>query len=302
MDRGNRTSLGIILMAGFSIIAPGMDAMVKLIGDAVAVVQIVSVRFFAQAALLLPLAFAFGWLHWPSGGEIRLHLLRALLLFLATACFFTALRFLPLADAIAIFFVEPFVLTILGALLLGEQVGPRRYVACAIGFAGALLIIQPSFEEVGAAATLPLATALFFALYMIVTRRMATRMHPVTLQIYTGVAALAFSIPLLWLFDGSGVHALDPSWPEQREMKLLIAVGLFATASHVCISYALSLAPVTLIAPIQYLEIVTAATLGYYLFDDLPDLLTFAGIVLIVTSGLFVFLRERQLDRRAAAR
>ena len=300
MDRASRTSLGIILMAGFSIVAPGMDAMVKLIGDAVAVAQVVAVRFVAQVALLLPLAFAFGWLHRPSGGEIRLHLLRAFLLFVATACFFTALRYLPLADAIAIFFVEPFVLTILGGLLLGEQVGPRRYVACAIGFAGAMLIIQPSFEEVGPAAMLPLATALFFALYMIVTRRMATRMHPVTLQIYTGAAALAFSIPLLWLFDGSGVQAFDPSWPESREMKLLIAVGLFATVSHVCISYALSLAPVTLIAPIQYLEIVTAATLGYYIFDDLPDLLTFAGIVLIVASGLFVFFRERQLDRRTA--
>ena len=285
-------------MTGFSLLAPGMDACAKLIGDALAVGQVVATRFGVQVLVLLPLALAFGWLHLPGLREMGLHLVRGALILVATAFFFSALRFMPIADAIAIFFVEPFLLTLLGALLLGEPVVPRRYVACAIGFAGALLVIRPSFQEVGFAALMPLVTALCFAFYMILTRSMVTRMHPITLQVYTGFGAVILVLPVLWLFDGSGVQPLDPSWPERREMWLLAGVGLIATLSHVCISFALSFAPASLLAPIQYLEILGATILGWLLFRDLPDALTFLGIALIVGSGLFVFFRERALERR----
>ena len=298
MQSSGRTSLGILLMVGFSIFAPFMDACAKLIGDAVAVGQIAATRFVVQSAILFPLAFALGWLHRPGRGEIGLHLVRATLLMVATAFFFTALRYMPLADTIAIFFIEPFILTLLGGLLLKEPIGPRRYIACTIGFAGALLIIQPSFEDVGLVALLPVVTAFTFAFYLILTRRMATRMHPITLQAYTGLAALVLALPVLWAFDGSGVGPLDPVWPAERELWLLAGVGLIATFSHVCISFAMSFAPASLLAPIQYLEIVTATLLGFYIFGDLPDTLTFVGIALIVLSGLFVFFRERHLERR----
>jgi drug/metabolite transporter (DMT)-like permease len=295
---GGKTSLGIGLMVLFCVLAPLQDSFAKLIGEAVAVGQIAATRFVFQAALLLPLAAFIGGLHRPGRAEAGLHLARGALLLVATAMFFTAIRFMPIADAIAIFFVEPFILTLLGGLLLGEPIGPRRYVACGIGFAGALLIIQPSFEAVGAVALLPLVTAFCFAFYMILTRRMATRMHPVTLQAYTGLAALVLALPVLWAFDGSGLAPLDPAWPAARELRLLVALGLVATLSHVCISFALAFAPASLVAPIQYLEIVAATGFGYYFFGDLPDPLSVAGIALIVGSGLFVFFRERHLERR----
>lgn len=296
--RDGNTTVGIGLMVLFCGLAPLQDSFAKLIGDAVAVGQIAATRFVFQAALLLPVAAALGALHRPGAREGALHLARGALLFVATAFFFTAIRFMPIADAIAIFFVEPFILTLLGGLMLGEPIGPRRYVACGIGFAGALLIIQPSFQAVGAVALLPLVTAFCFAFYMILTRRMATRMHPITLQAYTGVAAVLLALPILWAFDGSGLAPLDPGWPAAREARLLIALGLVATLSHVCISFALSCAPASLLAPIQYLEIVAATGFGYYIFGDLPDLLSAAGIALIVVSGLFVFFRERHLERR----
>ena len=299
LDSTGRMSLGILLMIGFSILAPLQDSFAKLIGDAVAVGQVAATRFLFQAGLLLPVALVFGWLHWPRRAEAGLHLLRGALLLVATAFFFTALRFMPIADAIAIFFVEPFILTLLGGLMLGEPVGPRRYGACGVGFAGALLVIRPSFQEVGAVALLPLVTAGCFAVYMILTRRMATRMHPITLQVYTGLAALIIAVPLLWAFQGSGIGPLDPSWPAGPVLWLLVGMGVIATLSHVCLSFALSLAPASLLAPLQYLEIVTATGLGYVIFADLPDATAFAGIALIVASGLFVWLRERQLGRRA---
>lgn len=295
---GGRTSLGIGLMVLFCILAPLQDSFAKLVDGGVAVGQVAATRFVFQAALLLPLAALLGGLHRPGRAEVGLHLIRGALLLAATAMFFTAIRFMPLADAIAIFFVEPFLLTLLGGLLLGEPIGPRRYVACAIGFAGALLIIQPSFRAVGAVALLPLGTALCFAFYMILTRRMATRMHPITLQAYTGLAALVIALPLLAGFDGSGVAPLDPSWPDARDRNFLIGLGIVATLSHICLSYALSFAPASLIAPIQYLEIVAATALGYTIFGDLPGPLSYAGIALIVASGLFVFFRERHLERR----
>lgn len=294
----NRTGLAVLLMVGFAILAPAMDSMAKLIGAALAVALMAVVRFAVQAALLLPLAAVFGWLHRPRPGEAGLHLLRAALMLVATSCFFLSLQYMPIADAIAVFFVEPFIVTLLGTLLLGEPMGPRRYVACFIGFAGALLIIQPSFAEVGAPALLPLATALCFAFYMILTRRMATRMHPITLQAYTGIAAVVIGVPVLAAFDGSGLGPLDPSWPVMRDLWLLAALGLLATLSHVCISFALSMAAASLLAPLQYLEIVGATFFGWLLFDDLPDALSLLGIALIVGSGLFVFLRERHLERR----
>ena len=140
-----KATLGIVLMVAFSLLAPLMDSFAKLIGDALAVAQVAATRFVFQAGLLLPLALVMGWLHRPPLREAGLHALRAALLLVATAFFFTAIRVMPMADAIAIFFVEPFILTLLGGLVLGEPIGPRRHMACGIGFAGALLIIQPSF-------------------------------------------------------------------------------------------------------------------------------------------------------------
>lgn len=296
-SQANRPGLGILLMVGFSLIAPGMDAFAKLIGDALAVGQVVATRFGIQALLLLPLSMCFGWLHAPALREIGLHFVRGALILVATAFFFQALRYMPIADAIAIFFVEPFILTLLGGLLLNEPIGPRRYIACAIGFAGALLVIQPSFSDVGFAATMPLVTAVCFAFYMILTRKMVSDMHPIALQAYTGLGALLLMVPLLLLFNGTGVEPLDPSWPQPRELWLLAGVGLIATLSHVCISFALSMAPASLLAPVQYLEIVGATVLGYFIFSDLPDRMTIMGSFLIVGAGLFVFLRERQLER-----
>lgn len=291
----DRTGLGIALMVAFSVTGPMIDVFGKLAGAAIPVGEIVLARFGMQSALLLPLALVLGRLHRPAQAEIVLHLGRAALILLATGLFFSALRFMPIADAMAIFFVEPLLLTLLGGALLGEPVGWRRITACVIGFLGALLVIQPKFSELGLISALPLGTALFFAFYMILTRRMARGMSPVTLQAYTGVAAVAIMAPILWAFDGSGIGPLDPVLPEARFAIYLLGVGVAATVAHVFISFALSLAPAATLAPLQYLEIVGATALGFLVFGDFPDWLTLAGVAVIVGSGIYVFVRERAL-------
>lgn len=293
----DRVVLGIVLMIGFTVTAPMMDSFAKLASATLPVGQIVGIRFSIQVLLLMPLAAALGVLRAPPARDALVHVARAALILLATMAFFTALSVMPIADAIAIFFVEPFILTLLGALFLGEQIGWRRILACAIGFAGALLVIRPSFSMFGPVAMLPLFTAFCFALYMVLTRGMARRLHPVALQGWTALAASCLILPFLVLFDGTGVAPLDPVMPAGRFWVFLAGVGLLATVSHLFISYALRFAPAATIAPLQYLEIIAATALGFAIFDDLPDAQTLLGIAIIMGSGLFVFLRERRMNR-----
>jgi len=290
----HRPMLGIGLMLGFCLIAPMMDALAKLISDDVPPGQIATLRFALQSALLLPFVALTGRLYLPQFAEIKLHFIRAAMILGATGCFFAAIAEMPLADAMAIFFVEPFILTLLSAVFLGETIGWRRILACAIGFCGALLVIQPAFDQVGWVAGYPLITAFLFAIYMLLTRRMALEQDPVTMQTYTGLAAVVIGVPILWLANGSGF--IDPVWPPSSTIPFFIAIGITATISHICLSFALSFAPASLIAPLQYLEIVTATTLGYLIFNDLTGPLGMLGIAIIVSSGLFLFWRERRLQ------
>lgn len=292
----HRPMLGIGLMLCFCLVAPMMDALAKIISDDVPPGQIATLRFALQSVLLLPFVALTGRLYLPHLPEIKLHFIRAAMILGATGCFFAAIAEMPLADAMAIFFVEPFILTLLSAVFLGEAIGWRRILACAIGFCGALLVIQPAFDQVGWVAGFPLITALLFAIYMLLTRRMALEQDPVTMQTYTGLAAVVIGIPILWLADGSGSSFIDPVWPPSSTIPFFIAIGITATISHICLSFALAFAPASLIAPLQYLEIVTATTLGYLIFNDLTGPLGMLGIAIIVSSGLFLFWRERRLQ------
>ncbi len=290
---GDRPLFGVFLMVGFALIAPGMDALAKLAGDRIPVGQILAFRFCIQAVLLLPIALLFGLLRPQSPIEVLSHFARAALILLATAFFFTALRFMAIADAIAIFFVEPFILTLLGATFLGERIGWRRLMACLTGFLGALLIIRPSFAAFGPVALLPLGTAVCFSCYMILTRHTARSLHPVALQAWTALAASVLILPVLVGFQGSGIQPIDAIMPEGRYWAYLVGVGIGSTISHLMVSGALRYAPAATLAPMQYLEIISATILGYLIFSDIMDAQAAIGVAVIVCSGLFVIWRER---------
>ena len=158
---------------------------------------------------------------------------------------------------------------------------------------GALMVIQPSFRELGIPALFPLATATLFAGYLILTRQMATRAHPVSVQAWTAIAASILMIPVVVLSNGTGNGLFDPVWPSQFAWFTLIMVGLIATVSHLILSISLRLAPASVVAPFQYFEIVAATILGLLFFGDFPNALTWVGILVIVGSGLYLFARER---------
>jgi len=286
-------------MMGFVITGPFIDLFAKLATAAIPVAQIAAARFLVQGAIVAPIAFLMGRLHVPERKEVGLHLLRGALILLSTACITGAVKFMPIADAIAIFFVEPLILTLLGGLLLGEMIGWRRITACIIGFIGALLVIQPSFAAFGWPSLLPLGTAVFFAFYLLLTRTMSRKMEPLALQTYTSAAALVVAVPILTFFNGSGIEFLDPVTPTGWPLIWLLLGGLSAAIAHLFLTYAFRFAPVTLLGPLHYLEIVVATILGFLVFGDFFNGLAALGVLIIIGSGLYLIWRERQLSLQA---
>lgn len=289
----DRVLTGIALMLGFCVTAPLLDVAAKIASTSVPVGQITAARFIVQCALMLPVL-------WIMRASVRVDArqwpamtLRAASLLVATFCFIAAIRIMPLADALAIVFVAPFIVLLLGKFYLAEDVGPRRVGAALVGFVGVLFVIQPSFAAFGAVALFPLGTAIAFALYILVTRDLSRKVHPVTLQFYTGLIASGFCLPFMILAQGSGSEMLDPVWPEGRVWLWLFGVGFFAAISHMMMTYALSFAPSATLAPLQYFELPVATFFGYLVFNDFPNQLSLIGIAIIISAGLYMIHRER---------
>ncbi|PTE21879.1 EamA family transporter [Cereibacter changlensis JA139] len=293
MHSTDRILPGVALMLAFCVLAPLLDVSSKLASATIPVGQITTARFLVQAALMLPvvLVMRLGWR--MSRGLAGMILLRAVFLILSTYSFVAAVQVMPIADALAIAFVEPFILLILGKLLFGDEVGPRRIAASVVGFGGALLVIQPSLAAFGLVALWPLGTAFFFSFYMLATRQISRSMHPVTMQLHTSLAGLVILLPLMLAADLLAIPTLDPVMPRGLDWLWLFGVGFWAALSHMCMTYALKFAPSATLAPLHYLEIVAAVGLGYAVFGDFPNAMTWAGIGVITGSGLYIIARER---------
>ena len=293
---GQNHSAAMALMVVAMLLLPGIDAIAKWLSHAVPATQIAWSRFAVQTLCLMPFALQIsGYLQVQ---DMLLHALRGILLAVTTVVFFTALAFLPMADAIGIFFVEPLILTILAKFVLYEDVGWRRAVAVVIGLCGALLVIQPGYSSFGWATLLPIIAAIAFAVYLLLTRKLALRDDPMRMQFLSGVAGVVFMSAVLAFGQLSSLSALHPVWPSLGEWGLLILLGLVATFGHLLVVHAFKRAPAGLLAPFQYLEIVSATVLGFVLFDDFPSPMTFCGIAIIVGAGLYVFHRERVRSRQ----
>ena len=292
----DQAQLAMILMVLGMLILPGIDAIAKFLAETISAGQAAFARFIVQSLLMLGVLIA-------VRGQLRskqlvLHAIRGLMLALATVFFFTAIKYLPLADAIAIFFVEPLLVTLMAAIFLNESIGWRRLSAILFGFAGAMLVIQPNFERFGWAAALPLATALTFAIYLLVTRSASQREEPETMQLYTGIFGALVTGIILLLFSPLSIESLTLVYPTAIEWLMLIGLGVVATLGHLLVVHAFKRAPVAVLAPFQYIEIISATLFGYLFFQDFPDSLTLLGIVVIISSGLYVFYRERKLAQQ----
>lgn len=255
--------------------------------------QLVTIRFAIQVLILLPLIWLSGRTLRVSGRVFVLTLLRTGLHIVGIGAMFLSLRFLPIADAVAIAFVMPFIMLLLGKTILNEEVGRYRLAACAVGFIGTLLVIQPNFTLVGLPALLPLLVAVVFAFFMLVTRQIAKACDPISLQAISGLMAIVILLPMWSVGIRQRWPGFDFTNPVGTDWMLLVMLGGLGTGAHLLMTWSLRFAPSATLAPMQYLEIPVATFVGWLIFKDLPNGLAAVGIAITVAAGLYIIYRER---------
>ncbi|MGF0538607.1 DMT family transporter [Agrobacterium sp. ES01] len=284
--------LGLMMLA--MLVAPFIDVFSKLATASTSATMITAARFLFQALFMLPIVLRLKLWRGFSWRLSGFHAIRAAIIAVSMICFVSTLKVMPIADAIAIFFVEPIMLTLLASIFLKETVGWRRYLACAVGFLGAMLIIRPSFAEVGFVALLPVITALCIAIFALMTRALAHKENPWSMQLQMSAWGIPIAAVLLFIGEIADIAIMKPSMPDLVTMTWLIGVGFVAAISGILATYAYRAAPASVIAPLQYMEIVSATLFGWLVFSDFPDATTWLGIAIIIGSGLFIIWRERR--------
>lgn len=288
---------GVALLMLAMMILPCMDAIAKYLAVATGMspAQVTFYRFFFQLVATLPLLLRLGGARALLPQRPWYNLLRGVLLSAAALFFFVSVKYMPLADVFAIYFVEPFILTCLSALVLGERVGWRRWLAIAIGFAGAMIVIQPSFQIFGLTSLLPVACAFLFACYLLMNRASGAADTPLAMQTFAGIGGTLFMVVVIAVGNGMGAADFVPSLPQTAlGWGLVVTLGTISGYGHLMVVKAFRAAPASLLAPIHYFEIIAATALGYVVFGEFPTASKWLGVAIIVGSGLFMLWRERR--------
>ncbi len=287
-------SMGIITLA--MLLIPGLDAIAKLLTADLSPIQIGCVRFGLQALLLGTLLIRSDKI--LPARQVLLRLMMAGFWIAGSAGFlFWGLSYLPLANNTAIFFVEPLILMLISAALLGESIQRYQYLAVIVGLLGAMVVIRPNWEAYGAAALLPLLAATCFASHVATLRHLSSHIGSLASQFWIGLFAcmwMALAVLIGELFE---IEFLQWRAMNMEQSSLLLLMAVVATLAFGLVSIALKRAPASLLAPFQYLEIISATALGYLIFGDYPDALTWLGTFIILGSGLYLFYRERRTQQ-----
>ncbi len=304
--------IGLILIA---IVAISInDMLIKLLSGGYPLHQMVFIRSSIGICFsLLFVQLEGGW------GILKtktpfLHLLRGLLIVVANLSFFAALASLPLADTTAIAFVAPLVITLLSIPMLGEKVGPLRIGAVLVGFVGVIIVIQPwqgsdARDVPFVIYLLPLLAAVTYALNSLMTRMLGVTSKASAMAVYIQMTFIVVSL-LFWVVAGDGRYAegLENEslifilrawvWPQGSDLWFFLGLGLNSAIVGYTLAAAYRMADAATIAPFEYVGLPLAIMWGWVIFGDLPGPVATIGITLILGSGLFVFVRERQKKRR----
>ena len=297
-NASSEVTMGLALMLLSVLFSPLIDIFAKLAIATVPSAEITAARFAVQALCMLPVVIWRKNLADLSWRQTFYHAIRGAIITISMISFVATLKYMSVADAIAIFFVEPIILTILSSIFLGEAIGWRRYTACGVGFFGAILIIQPSFQEVGFVALLPVVSAVCIAISAMMNRALAQREDPWVMQFQMGLWGLLFCAVILYIGEGSGSDVFDPVMPSALAFFYLGGVGVMAAIAGILGVYAYRAAPASTLAPLQYFEIVSATIFAWLVFGDFPDALKWLGILIIIASGLYIIWRERRFASR----
>jgi len=261
-----------------------MDTIAKYLSSDLSFFQITWARYFFTVFFTLPIMFFFfkKKLTWSS--QPKLQIFRGLTLFCANILFFYSISIISMAKALTLAFVAPLITTALSPFFLGEKVGFKRWSAVLVGFLGSLIVIRPGIIEFNLASFAALGTGLFYGIYLIITRKLHNSDSPLLTLLLTGVVGAALSsflVPVVWIN------------PSVNQWLLLALMGAFACLGHLFLILSLKYADASKLAPFSYFEIVTNVMLGYYFFGDFPHFWTWVGLTIIVSSGIYIFFREK---------
>lgn len=282
--------IGMMLLA--MLMFSANDALGKWLVATYSVGQIMLLRSFSALGLLAPFVARSGGLSvFRDAPRPLLQALRALLATLETAGFYLAVSYMPLADTMTFYLAGPIYVTALSALILREKVGIYRWSAVIVGFAGVVIALNPSAASFSPGAVIALFGSLAYAVLMIVTRYLRDTSNVVL----TGMQAVGGSL--------LGILTAPFGWSPVTlpHMALLLLLGAVSIGAITFVNQSLKLAPASVVVPYQYTMIVWAMLFGYLVFGDVPHLNVIVGALVIVASGLFIFLREQQVARREAA-
>lgn len=312
----NRASLAILfVLAGVTAISIN-DMLIKQLSGGYPLHEIVFLRSGIGILFSLIMVQMEGGWHILKTRRPFLHILRGLLIVVANMSYFVALAAIPLADATALFFAAPLFITVLSIPILGEKVGIRRMSAVLVGFAGVVIMQRPwadadSLQASRLVLLLPVLAALTYALNQLMTRKLGVESKASALSVYIQATFIVVSMGFFVVAgDGRFAEGVDnPSWqfllrawvwPTPQDWWWMIGMGANAAVVGYCLSQAYRLADAATVAPFEYVGLPLAVFWGWAIFAELPVWEVWAGIALILGSGLFVFLRERQKARIVA--
>jgi S-adenosylmethionine uptake transporter len=284
---------GLAMMALAFFVFAAADTQAKLLTGSFHPMQIVWTRQLGLLMGVLVLLALKGFVILKTRHP-RLQVLRGALAVISATAYIFALRYVSLADAVAVSFVAPFMVTVMGALLLGEKVGWRRWSAVTIGFIGTLIVVRPGLGVVHPAVMLVVGAATAFALRQVLSRVLAASDRTATTVAYTAIASvllLTVPLPFFWRTPGSG-------W----EVGLLVGMAACGAIGEMLVIRALEIAQAIVLAPVHYSLILWGTFYGWLVFDQLPDRWTWLGAGIIVATGLYIMHREWMLGRARLAK
>jgi drug/metabolite transporter (DMT)-like permease len=280
------TLRGILLMCAGVALFPLMNASVKLLTAGYPVIEITWARFTGHLIVMLVVFLPQYGRRLFATRRPLVQIARSALMLVSNGVFVLAIGKVPLATASAIGFTSPLIVTALSVPLLREQVGWRRWSAVCVGFAGALLIIRPGHALADPAVLLLLLSSGAYALYQIATRFVMAHDNPATGIIFAALlGSLATTAVLPFVF-------VMPK--NLGDLAMFLALGCLGGLGHFLVIKAFQAAPASVIAPLGYVELIGTAILGYLIFNNFPDALTWVGALIIIASGLYIATRERK--------
>jgi drug/metabolite transporter (DMT)-like permease len=284
-DRRQRLR-GILLMIGAVAVFSCIDASSKYLNYYMGIVQVVWARYTFAFLLTLIVSNPLTRPGLTRTTRPWLQIGRSALLVGSTALNVLALRYLQLDQTVSIMFSMPFVVALLAGPMLGEWIGPRRWIGISVGFLGVLVVMRPGFGGIHPAAALTVAGTFCYAIYTILTRMLARTDATDTTLFYSNVVGFigtSLCLPFIW--------TTPTDW---MVMLVMVAIGAFGAFGHFLMIAAHRIAPAPILAPFIYTQIVWVIALGYFVFGDVPNRWTLVGAAIVIGSGLYLLYRERR--------